>query len=408
MIYSERMNRNAVFVSSDQQVEHLRRIPFMHGTFNEKWLQELIASHPSLLQSEEIGAEYANLVCIGTEVKVGAGETTGYIDNLYVSASGQVVIVETKLFRNQEARRTVIAQIIDYAKEVQQWDAEKLDEIAADYTYLRDGQASRVFDLMLKEGYLTAGDSSRFVDSINRNLEQANFLLLVVGDGIRSGVQQLAEFLQNYASMSFKLALMEMEVYEHANGVVVIPNILTKTAVIRRTIYTGHQVQENELSEKQGQVPQSPVPTQQEFINIFSANGGYDSSQVTSFISDVSSVPGVSLTLHPSAIRIRVTLSDGSACPVLIFGKSGSFGNPAADIWVRPEDITSKLVKAGHDISEADEYLDFYRKFIDKERCKHEPYTVPAGFYYAYVRKVLQNSEAFMEALEQLISVVSE
>lgn len=73
------------------------------------------------------------MICIGREVAVGSGENTGYIDNLYITPSGMIVIVETKLFRNQEARRTVIAQIIDYAKEVQKWDAEKLDKIAQGY-----------------------------------------------------------------------------------------------------------------------------------------------------------------------------------------------------------------------------------------------------------------------------------
>ena len=158
MIYSDRTSRNAIFVGPDHKTEHLQRIPLMQKTYDEAWIQRLIEKNPSLLQSEEIGSEFSDLICIGKEVKVGTG-SSGYIDNLYVSATGHVVIVETKLFRNQESRRAVVAQIIDYAKDVQGWTSEDLDKVASEYTFHRRGQASRVFDLMLEAGYLTVEDS---------------------------------------------------------------------------------------------------------------------------------------------------------------------------------------------------------------------------------------------------------
>ena len=42
--------------------------------------------------------------------------SSGSIDNLYITIDGQICVVETKLWRNPEAHRTVIAQIISYAK----------------------------------------------------------------------------------------------------------------------------------------------------------------------------------------------------------------------------------------------------------------------------------------------------
>lgn len=136
MIYTERMSRSAIHINPNGQASAMKRIPFMTGAFNEAWLQEILADNPFVIPSFEVGSEYAPLVCIGREVPVGSGETQGYIDNLYLTPSGRIVIVETKLFRNQESRRTVVAQIIDYAKELQKWDCAMLDKVA-DAKHLR-------------------------------------------------------------------------------------------------------------------------------------------------------------------------------------------------------------------------------------------------------------------------------
>lgn len=404
MIYSERTSRNAVFVGSDHRAEHLQRIPLMQKTYDESWIQRLIEKNPSLLQSEEIGSDFSDLICIGREVKVGEG-SSGYIDNLYVSATGHVVVVETKLFRNQESRRTVIAQIIDYAKDVQKWTLDDLDRISADYTYHRRGQAFRVFDLMLEAGYLTVEDSARFTDSVNRSLENADILLLIVGDGIRSGVQKLADFISSYTSGSFRIALLELELYEHNGGTIVIPNVLTKTTVLERQVFSNKTASLPENGAKQS-CPQAPVPSRDEFIKVFAANGGYDVEKVSSFISSLADLPGVSVTVHPTELQIRILLPDGSSCPILVFGKSGSGGRPGAFIWVYPADIFSKLKKAGIPIRKAGGYLDFYKVFIDQDKCKNAPYTVSASFYYGYVRRILGNADSFMEAIESFIASI--
>jgi hypothetical protein len=52
-------------------------------------------------------------VPICTELNTPAGP----IDNFMVSPSGLPVLVECKLWRNPEARREVVSQILDYAKE---------------------------------------------------------------------------------------------------------------------------------------------------------------------------------------------------------------------------------------------------------------------------------------------------
>ena len=82
--------------------------------FDEAWLQELLILNPSLLPVKELDASLDDLIPIGREVSV----TAGSIDNLYITSEGAICIVETKLWRNPDAHRSVVAQIIDYAKDI--------------------------------------------------------------------------------------------------------------------------------------------------------------------------------------------------------------------------------------------------------------------------------------------------
>ena len=86
----------------------LTPIPVRDKAFQEDWLQELLYKHPSILPVDYLDESYLPLVSIGREI--------ASIDNLFVSQSGLLTVVETKLWRNPEAHRTVVAQILEYAK----------------------------------------------------------------------------------------------------------------------------------------------------------------------------------------------------------------------------------------------------------------------------------------------------
>ena len=92
----------------------LNRIPFTEKEFQEDWIQEFITNQPDIIPVNEIEPSFSPIIPIGKEVKT----ASGYIDNLFISPSGYLTIVETKLWRNPEARREVVGQIIDYTKEI--------------------------------------------------------------------------------------------------------------------------------------------------------------------------------------------------------------------------------------------------------------------------------------------------
>ena len=118
VMFGDRSSGNPVLLKGESTVVCPARIAFDERRFDEGWLQGLIEQNPGLLPIEDIEPIFAPPVAIGREVATKVGP----IDNLFVSPAGYVTIVETKLWRSPEARRQVVGQIIDYAKEVSQCD----------------------------------------------------------------------------------------------------------------------------------------------------------------------------------------------------------------------------------------------------------------------------------------------
>lgn len=195
---------------------------------SEADIQDLIHAHPSCLPIAEIDPIFVDPVPVCTELSTPAGA----IDNFMVTPSGLPVLVECKLWRNPEARREVVGQILDYAKELSRWSVADLQRAVR--------QRLKVPGNPLLEKVRAqnlAVDESRFNDALTLNLRRGRFLLLIVGDGIREGVEALADYLQAHAGLHFTLGLVEYPIYVMPDGGrLIVPRVLARTAVITRTV----------------------------------------------------------------------------------------------------------------------------------------------------------------------------
>jgi hypothetical protein len=223
----DRRDGHPIIVTPDDSIERLKRISFTQKAFQEGWIQNLICTNPEILPVAEIEPAFAPLVSIGREVQTNAGS----IDNLFLSPQGYLTIAETKLWRNPEARREVVGQIIDYAKEIAHWTFDDLESQVRAYT-----GRSIIDTLRLVEQI----DESFLIDTISRNMQQGRFLLLIVGDGIRESVEGMVNFLSQTPQLYFTLALVELQVYkldaDHSKPLLVIPQVVTRTREITRAI----------------------------------------------------------------------------------------------------------------------------------------------------------------------------
>lgn len=201
------------------------------GNFDEAWVQRLVQRYPQTLPITEIEPGLSAPVPICMELPTPAG----FADNLLVTPDGDIVLVECKLWRNPEARREVVAQIIDYAHCMASWSYEDLERAVARAS-VPAGEA-RPSSLFAATHEIGTADEAAFIDTVSRNLRLGRMLLLVVGDGIREGVETLAEYLQAHAGFHFTLGVVEMAVYGMPDGgFVVQPRVLARTVNIERGI----------------------------------------------------------------------------------------------------------------------------------------------------------------------------
>jgi len=159
--------------------------------FKEDWLQSAIALEPELVIApcREAGRTDEKWAYWAREFQTSAGR----IDILLVSESGQVAIVETKLSYNPERRRSVLAQLLDYATSLPEMDLSKLPALPK----TKSGQP-----LARRE-------------EVEQHIRDGDFLLILAADQIDPKALRLSRaLLGEHLTMSWELVQVEMSIYE--------------------------------------------------------------------------------------------------------------------------------------------------------------------------------------------------
>lgn len=213
----------------DQPVMRAERLAFGETSGrNEAWLRDTLLSHPDLLPIRDIDASYGPLIPLCRELNTPGGR----IDCTFINQNGLLTLVECKLWRNPEARRKVVAQVLDYARALSQWSYSDLQRQVASAT----GRKGNVpYDIVSQ--YHRDLVEQNFIDSAARSMRAGRFLLLIAGDGIREDVGAMAELINRNAALSFSFGLVEIALYGLDNGGVAIqPRTVARTKLIERTV----------------------------------------------------------------------------------------------------------------------------------------------------------------------------
>lgn len=223
----ERARGIPVLVNEAGDRSSLERIHLGLGIHNEDWLQALIQSEPQILPIADIEPGFGEPVPVAREVPCGHG----IIDNLYLTPSGDIVLVETKLWRNSEMRREVVAQALDYVSALTGFS---YSDFEAALARGMDGPR-QLYDLFAD--HPEALEEADFIDAVSRNLRRGRMLVMVLGDGIRSETEALANLLQSHAGAHFTFALVELATWRTSNGsILCVPDLLTRTVMIERGV----------------------------------------------------------------------------------------------------------------------------------------------------------------------------
>jgi hypothetical protein len=202
------------------------------GGFDEAWLQEALRRCPDVLPVEEFGPVFHPLISIGREMPTEVGS----IDNLFMSHAGYLVLVETKLWRNPEAKREVVAQLIDYAIALSKLTYEKLDELVAEYLRKYERRTSSLQAWV--EERLEPVDLG-FQRRVARNLKHGRLLGLVVTDHARPAVIDMLSRM-TFPTLSMDVGVVELRPFRRTNAsnrsVLLVPYVAGRTLIVDRSI----------------------------------------------------------------------------------------------------------------------------------------------------------------------------
>lgn len=217
---------------NDDETTVVRRVPRGEAR-REHVLRDLIAERPEILPVHDLDPSYGRLVTVTRELSLPG---VGFVDVLLMDAQGRLVVVECKLWRNPQARREVVGQILDYARELSRYGYEDLQRQVSVATR-RSGNI--LYQLSCEAGGELA--EAEFVDRVTRDLAAGRFLMLVVGDGITEGTRRIGEFLRDQPGLAFTFGLIEIAEYRHigpggAEHVIVQPRVLAQTTLIERHV----------------------------------------------------------------------------------------------------------------------------------------------------------------------------
>jgi hypothetical protein len=265
---------------------------------------------------------------------------SGSIDNLYISTAGYPVLVETKLWRNPEARREVLSQTLDYAKDLARLDFEWLE---AQWKTHRAGTPYQGASLMERISDLAQDeiDERAFIDRVNHALASGDILAMIVGDGIETRLQELvAHLCQDSAHLRYVLALCELSFFRlgptDSDGMIVVPRIVSNVEPVQRAyvevVVTGDLSGKAIVTSKAAPEPR-PVRAnlnEEEFLrSVEAAVGEKTCQQIKEAYNDLVDSFGLEPDFKAAALMLKIPDPEGErpGASVLGFQKSGTIYN---------------------------------------------------------------------------------
>lgn len=202
---------------------------------NEAELQNLLAKDVTILPLDEIQYD-APFVTIGKEVSL----NNGSLDLLAVSTKGQILVIETKLDKNPEVKRTVVGQVLGYAANIWNKTYEDIESFFSSFLKQQKINYSGKLADYVKE---KVGDETfseeEFKKGIEQKLQLGSFTLLIVVDQANKELKDIANYLNERTGQEIDFYVIEVEQIGDKDETFLIPrlanpprkNIIPKTTV---------------------------------------------------------------------------------------------------------------------------------------------------------------------------------
>ena len=155
----------------------------------------------------------------------------GPIDIVYITDNGDIILVETKLLKNPESHRTVVAQAVDYAKAFTNEDVKNIK------------------DKIKNRGSNSLFDNNKNIEAIlDKNINTGNYQVLIVGDEIHPNILGMAEAIQSAPHLSFTLSAISLNPFKvNDDEYIVFPQIESRTIEVERSVISIEILNDNEI-----------------------------------------------------------------------------------------------------------------------------------------------------------------
>ncbi len=155
-----------------------------------------------------------------------------FLDILAVTETGKLILIECKLWKNPQARREVLAQIIEYATLLQSLTYSDL--VSKLKRHIDSGEKDPI--VFQAEQYEAEVDEAILIDRVSESLKTGNFQLVIAGDGIKSDLINLTK-ASNFTGTLADLCLLEVSIYQNQEGdTLLIPSVPVKTETVTKTV----------------------------------------------------------------------------------------------------------------------------------------------------------------------------
>lgn len=337
------MLKKPFILNQNSQGRSLIPIAKNQSIFNEIWLQNILENHPEILPVGEVEPVFSPLVSIGRETRT---DTGGYIDNLFISPDGYITFAETKLWRNPEAGRDVLSQVIDYASSISEWTYGDLNRIVRDYSWQK---TSREVDLVdwVKGHHVI--DPIDFEKKVSKNLKRGRFLVLIVGDRIREEIINYLDRALGTTKLGINITFIELCCFTQSEEeewpLFIVPFIPKQTEVIQHHIPTGSQMPEvrssSQLSKKTTRSRRTTMEklTDQQYWQQLEATDSQSVPLTRELIEYISGIRNISIELEKTSIVAKY-----APIPMTLF-----YIHTDGALATRPSQIQETLEKKGFD-----------------------------------------------------------
>lgn len=243
------------------------------------------------------------------------------------------VIVEDKLFRNPEARREVLGQLLDYAKVLRGTDFERFSELLPD-----DCRA-----------WLDANDYL-----VSRALRDADFLLLVCGDRIQPRLIDYVKHLKEQLDplISADVALMSIAIFSDGSQHVLIPYVVAlvtaEKGITIKVVVQGAagKTQVSMLEESPDDKRRQRIEVEA-LLNAILKVGGEEAVSVAKKLFAYAQELGAEIRPAGASVSVRVRApATDRRCTLFVVTRKATFYIGWLDSWATYADISPEVASA--------------------------------------------------------------